>query len=257
VTFRDLRKIIAEKTKELEIQSKYYNPSYYWKGRKVVLLDQWFQIKENYTLKSALQYFPNDFPSFGFSYILNNLDDQALKQEANQWYSDFIKLMEYSKNTKYGRTKCFSCLLSPDREEAAIFIGINKVISRALDSNGVSVYPCKVLNRFACPYDKKIVVDEEDITGDSITKKTDVDDLFYLSELAFVVELALAKAQEEDSVFRIKSAEDVYQVLTDKDALEKVLQQGLKEEHMQYKDRIVGLFMNMKDRIKVEDLRVY
>jgi hypothetical protein len=47
----------------------------------------------------------------------------------------------------------------------------------------------------------------------------------------------LAKAQEEDSGFRIKSAEDVYQVLTDKE-----------EEHMQYKDRIVEFFMNMKDR---------
>ena len=98
---------------------------------------------------------------------------------------------------------------------------------------------------------------EEDITGDSITKKPDVNYLFYLSELAFAVELALAKAQEKDSVFRIKSAEDVYQALTDKEALEKVLQQGLKEEHMQHKDRIVELFMNMEDRIKVEDLRVY
>jgi hypothetical protein len=146
-----------------------------------------------------------------------------------------------------------------DREEAAIFIGINKVISRALDTNGVSVYPCKVLNRFACPYDKKmIVVDEENIAGKRITKKPDVDYLFYLSELVFAVELALAKAQEEkDSVFRIKSAEDVYQVLTNREALEKVLRQGLKEEHMQYKDNIVELFMNMKDRIKVEDLRIY
>jgi hypothetical protein len=43
--------------------------------------------------------------------------------------------------------------------------------------------------------------------------------------------LALTKAQEEDSVFRIKSAEDVYNVLTDKETLEKVLLQGLKEEH--------------------------
>ena len=64
--------------------------------------------------------------------------------------------MEYSKNTEYGKTECFRCLLSPDREEAAIFIGINKVISRALDTDGESVYPCKVLNRFVCPYDKKI-----------------------------------------------------------------------------------------------------
>jgi hypothetical protein len=68
VTFKDLRKIIAEKNKETERESKLYNPSYYWKGRKIVSLDQWFQIKENYTLKAALQYFPNDFPSFGFSY---------------------------------------------------------------------------------------------------------------------------------------------------------------------------------------------
>jgi hypothetical protein len=46
-------------------------------------------------------------------------------------------------------------------------------------------------------------------------------------------------------------------VLTDKEALEEVLQQGLKEKHMQYKDRIIEFFMNMKDRIKVEDLSVY
>ena len=99
--------------------------------------------------------------------------------------------------------------------------------------------------------------EEKDITVDSTARKHDVDYLFYLSELAFAVELALAKAQQEDSIFRIKSAKDVYHVLTDKEALEKILQQGLKEEHMQYKDRIVELFMNMKDRIKVEDLRVY
>src|SRR5919109_2958073 len=93
-------------------------------------------------------------------------------------------------------------------------------------TNGVSVYPCMVLNRFACPYDKKMIVGggEEDVAGDGISKKPDVDDLFYLSELAFAVELALAKAKEEDSVFRIKNAEDVYQILTNKEALEEVLQ---------------------------------
>jgi hypothetical protein len=40
--------------------------------------------------------------------------------------------MEYSKNPEYGKTECHCCLLSPDREEAAIFIGINKVMSRGL-----------------------------------------------------------------------------------------------------------------------------
>ena len=57
-------------------------------------------------------------------------------------------------------------------------------MSRALDTtDGTSVYPCKVLNRFACPYDKKIVVDEKDITEDSTTKKPDVDDLFIYQNL--------------------------------------------------------------------------
>ncbi len=69
--------------------------------------------------------------------------------------------------------------------------------------------------------------------------------------------MALAKAQEEDSVFRIRTAADVYQVLTNKGTLELVLQQGLKEKHMQYKDKIMELFTNTKDRIKVEDLTVY
>ena len=43
-----------------------------------------------------------------------------------------------------------------------------------------------------------------DIVEEGITDKPDVDYLFHLSELAFAVEFALAKAQEEDSVFMYK-----------------------------------------------------
>jgi hypothetical protein len=226
----------------------------YWEGKKIIPLDQWLQIKKDYTLQAALRFFPDDHPHYGLRYILDNIENPSLKEEADKWYSEYEDLMEHRKNPVYGRRKCFRCLLSPDREEAAIFIGINKVISRTLDSEGVSIYPCKVLNRFACPYDEKIT---KDIMEDGITQKADVDYLFYLSEIAFAVELALTKAQEEGSVFRIKSAEDVYHVLIDKETLERVLHQGLKEEHKKYKEKIVEFFMSMKDRIKVEDLRVY
>jgi len=58
-------------------------------------------------------------------------------------------------------------------------------------------------------------------------------------------------------IFLIRQKQDVYQVLTNKGTLELVLQRGLKEKHMQYKDKIMELFTNMKDRIKVEDLTVY
>jgi hypothetical protein len=203
VTFKELRKIVAEKKKETEIEAKYYDPNYYWNGKKIVSLDQWYQIKEDYGLKAALQFFPNDY-RYGFACTFDDIENTAIKQEAHQWYFDYVKLMEYSKNTEYGKTICYRCLLSPDREEAAIFIGINKVISRTLDTDGKSVYPCKVLNRFSCPYDKKIMAEGEDTARDNNQiEKPNVDYLFYLSELAFAVELALAKAQEEDSVFRI------------------------------------------------------
>ena len=43
-------------------------------------------------LKAALQYFPNDF-KYGFICIFNNLEDQELKQEVDQWSSDFLKLL--------------------------------------------------------------------------------------------------------------------------------------------------------------------
>ena len=89
-----------------------------------------------------------------------------------------------------------------------MFFGMNKVISRALDADGVSIYPCKVLNRFACPYDKT----SSDYRMKENNKNPDVNFLFHLSEIAFAVELALAKAKEEDSVFRIKSVEDVFHV---------------------------------------------
>jgi hypothetical protein len=72
------------------------------------------------------------------------------------------------------------------------------------------------------------VDDKKDMPGDDNQNKSPtVDYLFHLSEMAFAVELALAKAQKEDSVFRIKSVEDVYHALTERETLEKVLKQGL------------------------------
>ena len=66
---------------------------------------------------------------------MDSIGDPKLKEDAEMWYSDFKDLMEYKRNPTYGNTKCFHCLLSPDREEAAIFLGISKVIARALERN--------------------------------------------------------------------------------------------------------------------------
>jgi hypothetical protein len=296
----------------------------HWKGRKIIPLDKWLKItkantisrRENYNVKEGLQYFPDDY--FEWMYPLGIPED--VKEEKNKWYSDYIELMEYRRNPRIGRTKCFGCLLNPDPEDSALFIGINKVIARALEgsnnynnikkdtsshnnnyssssstSTGTSIYPCKVLNRYACPYDNKSAINHDAMSN--------VDYLFSLYDIAFQVELAFAtaysmsksnetiyeadfetgKVKETTSLYNgsphswstdypleeklsqvqklskvpIRNVQDIYNVLTDRDTFDKLLQQGLKEEYQQYDDQIVEFFMNIKDRISIEDLRMY
>ena len=123
------------------INSNNYNDGLkYWKGKKIVSLDQWRKIAKSKEAVShgiqyqrteeALQYFPSDYMQMPFPFGVQ----EGLEQKANTWYTDYLELMEYRRNPNCGKTKCCWCLLSPDREQAAIFIGINKVISRALDN---------------------------------------------------------------------------------------------------------------------------
>jgi hypothetical protein len=189
----------------------------YWKGKKVIPLNDWKKIAntnyafqhgvEHQKTKESLQYFPDDFTEWLFPLGVQD----TLQENANRWYSDYIELMEYRKNAAYGKTKCRGCLLSPDREDAAIFIGINKVIAMALereekkiDSSNTTnsiIYPCKILNRFQCPYDKNDdnngIKAKQNEEKDEV--KTDVDILFDLSKIAFQVELAFGRAESMTS----------------------------------------------------------
>jgi hypothetical protein len=296
----------------------------YWKGRKIIPIDKWLKItkantisrRENYKVKEGLQYFPDNY--FEWMFPLGIPEEH--KEEANKWYCDYIELLEYRRNPRIGRTKCFRCLLSPDMEESALFIGINKVIARSIESDEDSsnskkddnnnntcsststrrsIYPCKVLNRYACPYNNKSTINDDDAMSN-------VDYLFALYNLAFQVELAFAHAYsmsksnetiyeadfEADIVKEIytnyygdsysfsteysleerlnevkklskvpmRNVQDVYSALTDKETLNKILEQGVDdEEYQRHTTEIVNLFMSLKekDKIKIEDLTVY
>ncbi|CAN5115847.1 hypothetical protein BH18THE2_BH18THE2_13840 [soil metagenome] len=276
----------------------------YWKGRKIIPINQWLQTKKDYMLKAALQFFPDNHPHYGLRYILDNIGDPKLKDDADRWYSEYEDLMEHRRNPIYGRKKCSRCLISPDREQARIFLGINKIIANALErlqnvsSLSPSVYPCPILNIFECPYATK--KHDNEVCGKETETTTilDVNDLFELSEIAFQLELALAVAQVmtksndtkyetnfetgkvretgyygnqlsvsiddqlEEKIAEVKrlskvpirNADDIYHVLTDMEMLDKVLDQGLDEEHQKYKDNIVNFFMSIKDSIRKEDL---
>ena len=250
--FQRLDKLYPETT----INNKNNDGINYWKGKKIVSLAEWRKIAnsnkafqkgiEHQNTKEALQYFPDDYSEWLFPLGVQ----EELREAANEWFLQYIDLMQYRKNPKYGKTKCFKCLLSTDREEAAIFLGINKVVARGLseDANS-SIYPCPIQNRFGCPYEKKKEENEK--------QKFDVDYLFQLSEIAFLVELAFAEAEKDTSKIQIKNVEDVYNALTDRETLDAILQRELDEGNEKYKDNIVELFMSIKDKVRIEDLRFY
>jgi hypothetical protein len=202
----------------------------YWKGKKIVSLAEWRKIAnsnkafqkgiEYQNEKEALQCFPNEFTTWLFPLGVKD----EFKEAANKWYLQYVELMQYRKDPAYGKTKCARCLLSTDREEAAIFLGINKVLARALSSSSSSLYPCPIQNRFECPYARDKVKQQRE----GAKQKFDVDELFRLSEIAFLVELALAIAQnKETSKVPITNLEDVYNALTDRKHLINFCNKGL------------------------------
>ena len=101
--------------------------------------------------------------------------------------------------------------------------------------------------------------------------KFGVEDLYDLASMAFAVEIALAVARKDTSTVRIKNKQDLYQALTNREIFDKILEQGLdyvlsnketfddnsRSDQLQKdnRDKIVDYFMNIKDKMKLEELR--
>jgi hypothetical protein len=197
----------------------------YWKGKKIIPLEKWEEIAfanadaGGYRLmqtEEALEYFPDDYSASFQGWF---------KENANKWYSDYIKLMEYTKNPTYGNRKCFDCLLSGGREDP-IFIGIDRLVVKGLDliqqdtTNNNIQYPCPVVNRFKCPYEKDKQVSKNKDTD------FDVNDLFELEKMAFAVEIAFAKTENHTSKIHLKNKQELYHALTDRETFSSILEQS-------------------------------
>jgi hypothetical protein len=249
------------------------NDSRHWKGKKIIPLNEWkkiancddafsFGIEGHLQIKEALQYFPDDYSRSLFPLGVQ----EAFEEKVKEWYSDYEELMEFKRNPNYGRSKCFHCLLCPDRDDP-IFIGINRLVAKELEDNkddkknNSILYPCHVENRYECPYEK----------GKGSDARFNVEDLFDLARMAFAIEIALAVARKETSGLQIKNKQDLYQVLTNREKFDMVLKQGFdytsqdKEtfddmssfDHLQQdnRDKTVDYFTNIRNKIKLEELR--
>jgi hypothetical protein len=213
----------------------------------IIPLDDWTLLKDT---SEELEYFPDDF-----QITTTFIPETELKHEDEDtkvWYSDYLELMNYTKNENYGRAKCFDCLLDPGGDDP-IFIGINRLISKGEGAE----YPCQVVNRFRCPFEKS--ANGKDISFN-------VDNLFRLRELAFAVEISLAKARKDNSEIRIKNKQELLYALTDKETFGKILEQGAEAQEVneyirrylrENRTSILYHFMKIKDLVDSEELRFY
>jgi hypothetical protein len=230
----------------------------YWRDKPIIPIDEWITIRDT---PYALDYFPDGFDQ-GWTYIRRNQLEKEKEQEEDEkkWNSDFIELMEYTKNPNYGEIKCFHCLLSPAGDDP-IFIGIKRLAAKGLTDGEQDLlqYPCKVVNRFQCPY-------ERNNAKRAVNSTIDVEDLFRLERMAFAIEISLGIAEKEDSRIRVRNKRELFNALTDKDMLTKILEQALEASEAsgdirvyltENQDNILNHFMKLKDKVDAEELRFY
>ena len=253
---------ISKRIERLDSLNRDNNDPNYWRGKEIIPLNEWIQLRGT---AYALEYFPDDFE---FQTFLSESDLRDSDDQTRKWYSDYLDLMEQKRNPNYGKSNCFHCLLSPDRDDP-IFIGINRLVAKGLEDNkddnknNPIQYPCSVENRFECPYQE----------GKGLDTRFNVDDLFDLANMAFAVEITLTVARKDTSAIQIKNKQDLYKALTNREMFGMILEQGLNyilsdkatfDDTSRFDDlcednrgKIVDYIMNLKDKIKLEELRFY
>jgi hypothetical protein len=184
----------------------------YWKGKKIISLEEWFNISrtnylsnpDKHKIKEGLEYLPNGYCEVIFPL---GVPDEII-ESVNEWDKHYIELMDYMKNPDFGKRKCRDCLLSPNNEGS--YFGIYKFIANALEitesddfedgnKNISRNYPCQIVNFYSCPYQTDKV---EQHNLETITRR----DLFSLNQIAEIIGRALSKA------INIKSNRIIYKI---------------------------------------------
>jgi hypothetical protein len=91
----------------------------YWKDKPIIPLEEWIKFIDT---PYVLHCFPDDFDQM-LTYLSaeDDLEKGRERKDIEKWNSDYLELMEYTKNPNYGNLKCFHCLLSPAGDDP-IFI---------------------------------------------------------------------------------------------------------------------------------------
>lgn len=207
-----------------------------WKGKRIISVIEWKQIVAEISidkisvlldLNKGFKFFPNSYIHLIFEYKENGPTEKFKEvdnQKFDQWFKDYVELLEYKKDFYYGNMQCRKCILNPLMDKSGLLIGIHKIIRKIISEkyNQIdtknSLIPllsdtnfkndnmeCKVVDKFQCPYQGKLL---------SHDFNSDTDFLFYLYEINMIVEYALLRAIEQT-----KNHESIFEVDFDKGIL--------------------------------------
>ena len=266
-----------------------------WKGKKLVSVEKWEKMKNKEQVQhEMLHYIPDGYVSNPFSYS----KDEELWNKRNEWYKLYLEFLEERKFPKYGASKCGGCILQPGiYKEYNFDFNLKEIMLTGIRDKKCEIkFPCGVLNIFECPYgqDKNAnnalftlrdmyeiitsaLTHAKTLTmlGNNHTFEVDFESNWFegYSDIRFrpntwgTVEKNLSGLSL--SKIPIRTIQDIYNVLTNRESLDTILEQYLKHtsnyesctendsKHLkEMKKSIIDYFVSIKNQIKIQDIMI-
>lgn len=263
-----------------------------WRGKKLIPTAQWEVLmkRKDYQYK-LLDFIPEDYVEDPFIFPTN---DEKLEEMRSAWYKDYEDFLEHKKSAAFGKYKCRWCILNPWGGYG------NRDNLRMIILKGVKncEFPCRTLNFFECPHGQNekdsdlrlfSLRDVWQVISDALSHARSLS-IFrdYTHEVDFEKDSVVTYSDirlygphgwgyvrfldhEKVSKIPVQSIKDIHYVLTNRKALDTILEQyieyaeklekeGKKPDVFdsstlkEMKKPIIDYIMELKNKIKIEEL---
>jgi hypothetical protein len=132
----------------------------FWKGKKIISVIRWEKMgrsRSETAQKEMMEcYIPDGYLHSPF--LVSYKTPQALVDKMNQWYQEVYRgFLEDRKFPEYGKYRCRRCILNTSYRPLEQDFGLKEVLLKGTDDDGNTLdfpYSCPVVNIFQCPYEQ-------------------------------------------------------------------------------------------------------
>ncbi len=192
-----------------------------------------------------------------------------------------------------GKRKCRDCLLNPNNDGSyfGLYKFIANALVEDNSNSDETLYPCKVVNFYSCPYeidkDDLFALNQiAEVIGRTLCKALNIKG----TRIIYKIDFELGKVQEIDtflykdpsikrvdefksdykpidykldeiiqeieklSLIPMNNLDDIFEILTNEEKMETVLQIGLERQYLEHKDELIQFFMSIKGDVRKQDL---